>query len=133
MDFSTINWLAVAVATVASFVLGGIWYGPLLGKHWQALEGISDEDIKDANMAMIFGPAIILTLVQATVLAAVLAPGADPVTGAVTGAALGAAFIATGMGVNYLFARRPRALWFIDGGFNVVQLGLMGLVIGAWP
>jgi hypothetical protein len=26
-----INWLAVLVAAVVTFVLGGLWYGPLFG------------------------------------------------------------------------------------------------------
>jgi hypothetical protein len=29
-----INWIAIAVAVVANFVLGFIWYTPLFGKRW---------------------------------------------------------------------------------------------------
>jgi hypothetical protein len=34
-----VNWLAVLVAAVVTFVLGGVWYGPLFGKVWRAAEG----------------------------------------------------------------------------------------------
>lgn len=133
MDISAVNWLAVAVATVASFILGGVWYGPLFSVQWQALVGLSTEELEGANPAMIFGPAFILTLVQALLLALLLPAGSGLAGGAGFGALLGAGFIATGLGVNYLFARNPRGLWAIDAGFNVVQLALMGAIIGAWP
>jgi hypothetical protein len=133
MDFSSINWMATGVATLLSFVLGGLWYGPLFGKRWQGLVGLSDADIAAGNPVMIFGPAFVLTFVQATVLAALIAPRAGVTGGAGTGAILGAGLIATGFGVNYLFGREGATLWGIDAGFNVAQMTIMGAVIGAWP
>ena len=46
----TINLTAAIVAAVASFVLGGIWYGPAFGKRWQALVGLSDEDMANSGV-----------------------------------------------------------------------------------
>ncbi len=35
MDMNSINWLAVFVAGISAFVLGGVWYSPaLFGKAW---------------------------------------------------------------------------------------------------
>ena len=32
---STINWLAILVAAISAFVVGGIWYSPLMfGNAW---------------------------------------------------------------------------------------------------
>lgn len=45
-----INWLAVLVAAVAAFVLGGFWYSDaLFGKQWRKGAGISDADVKKAR------------------------------------------------------------------------------------
>jgi hypothetical protein len=44
-----INWLAVVVAAVATFVLGGVWYGPLFGRVWRAAEGRPDPDPTQAS------------------------------------------------------------------------------------
>ena len=34
-DFGAVNWLAVGVGTVAAFMVGWLWYSPLLfGKKW---------------------------------------------------------------------------------------------------
>ena len=29
-----VNWLGVVLAAAACFVVGGIWYGPIMGKKW---------------------------------------------------------------------------------------------------
>jgi hypothetical protein len=51
-----INWLAVLIAAVASFLLGGAWYSnALFGKAWQRETGVTDEKLKQGNMAKIFG------------------------------------------------------------------------------
>ena len=36
-----VNWIAVIAAAVSAFVMGGLWYGPLFGKKWMALVGLS--------------------------------------------------------------------------------------------
>ena len=57
-----VNWLAVIAATIAAFMLGGLWYSPLLfAKAWQRAAGLSDEAIANANLPMIFGLAFVFT------------------------------------------------------------------------
>ena len=46
-----INYLAVFASTLAGFILGWIWYGPLFGKQWKALEGFTDEKMKAMKMS----------------------------------------------------------------------------------
>ncbi len=66
---SNINWLSVIVATIAAFILGSLWYSPVLfGKVWQKELGLSDEKIKNANMAVIFGTSFVLEFIAAFVL-----------------------------------------------------------------
>ena len=104
MDFSHVNYLAVLVAAVSAFVVGGIWYGPLFSKPWQSMMGLSDEQISSGNPAMVFGPALLLTIVQAVALAAVIGPDAGAVGGLVTAISIAIAFVASAFGVNYLLA-----------------------------
>ena len=56
------NWLAVVGAALAGFVIGGLWYGPLLGKVWQRESGLSDEALKNGSMVQIFGLTFVLNL-----------------------------------------------------------------------
>ena len=134
MDLSALNWLAVIVATVSAFVLGGIWYGPIFGKAWQRLSNLSDDDLQQGHPAKVFGGAFALTLVMATSLALLLQlhPAPDLDTGLTAGALLGVTLIAASQGINFLFARKPLQLWLIESGYMVVLMALMGAIIGAW-
>jgi hypothetical protein len=40
-----LNWLAILGATLASFALGGLWYGPIFGKAWMAAIGKKQEEL----------------------------------------------------------------------------------------
>lgn len=128
-----LNLTAALVAAVAAFVLGGIWYGPLFGKSWQAHAGLSDEDLKSkGHPAVIMGLAFLLTFIQAIMLSAIVPAGGDIEVAVIYALFVGIGFVATAFGVNYLFSRHSRALFGIDGGFNVLQFALMGGIIGAF-
>ncbi len=75
-----VNWLAVIAAALSSFPLGFLWYGPLFGKAWQREVGLSDDQLKSGNMALIFGGAFVLALIQAATFAMFL--GAEPLPNA---------------------------------------------------
>jgi hypothetical protein len=126
-----VNWLAVFLAALSAFVLGGLWYGPLFGKKWQTLQGLSDEQMKNANMALIFGGSFALSLIAAFVFAMFL--GREQTIEFTTAAGFGAglAWVAASLGIHYLFARKPLGLWLIDGGYSTLQFTLYGAIIGA--
>ncbi len=125
-----LNWIAVIVAAVSAFVLGGLWYGPLFGRKWQKLVGLSDEDAKNANMAKVFGGAFVLSFLAAAVFAMFLGPDITVQFGVGAGFAAGLFWVAASFGINYLFAQRPFMLWLIDGGYHTLQFTLYGLVFG---
>ena len=130
--FGTINWLAVAVAALATFVIGGPWYSPLLfRKRWQREMGAAD--VQRGHPLRVFSLAYLFSLIAAACLAAVLGPDANAISGLKLGAIVGACFVATSFGINYQFANRSLAAWLIDGGYHVVQFAAMGLILGAWP
>ena len=84
-----INWLAIAVAALSSFVLGGLWYSPLLfGKAWMRATGHTQESLKGGNMGLIFGLSFVLALIAAAVFALFLGP--RPAFGFATGAGVAA-------------------------------------------
>lgn len=123
------NLLAILVAAAAGFLVGGLWYGPLFGKAWQRESGLSDDAIKSANMARIFGTTFLLSLLSAVFLGHLLAHfDADfyRIMMISTGIALG--FIAPAIGTNYLFARKSAKLFAIDAGYWTAFYAAMGLV-----
>jgi len=138
MDFANINYLAVLVAAVASFVLGALWYGKaLFGKAWQQELGFSDEYLQEGSMGKIFGSSFVLMLVMALGMAMLVQGHAgdrdiDAMQGLYHGLYVGLFFIATSMGINLLYQRRSLKLWLIDSGYQIVFLALMGAILGAW-
>jgi len=52
LEFTGLNWLAILVATVAGFALGGIWYGPLFGDTWLAALGKTATRALSGNFTM---------------------------------------------------------------------------------
>lgn len=126
-----IHWLGIVAAAALGFVVGGLWYGPVFGKAWQAARGLSQEDMAGANMPMIFGLVALLNLFSAFILDHVLATyGAPDLNLSVMiagGLALG--FILPAFAVNYLFSRLPLKLYAIDAGYWLVVYSLMGAAI----
>jgi len=127
-----VNYLAVALAALSAFLLGGLWYSPLLfAKKWAALTGLSEEKLKSGSMAMIFGGAFALNLVAAVALAMFIDREAGARYGALAGLAVGLCWVSTSFGVSYLFERRPLGLWLINGGYFTLHFTIMGAILGA--
>ncbi|MBV9882102.1 MAG: DUF1761 domain-containing protein [Sphingomonadaceae bacterium] len=125
-----VNYLAVLLAALSAFLLGGLWYSLLFARPWAALTGQSEEKLKSGNPAIVFGGAFLLNLVAAYVLA-MFVGGTGLKFSALAGLAVGLCWVATAVGVAYLFERRPLGLWLINGGYVTLQYTAMGAIIGA--
>jgi hypothetical protein len=126
-----LNLWAILLAAVSSFVLGGLWYGPLFKNAWCKAAGV-DPDKPTGHPARVFGVAFFFSLVAATVYAWFLGPDPDPYFSTGMGLMVGLGFVATSFGINYQFAGRPFVLWAIDAGYHTLQFGLYGLILGLW-
>ena len=130
MDY--INWISVAIAALATFVIGGFWYSPLLFlKPWQ--KDMNIDASQPGHPARVFSLAYIFSFLSCALLATLLGPDANLVAGLKLGTAVGLFIVFCSFGINYQFANRPLRALFIDGGYPVVQFALFGLVLGAWP
>lgn len=126
-----VNIWAVLAAAAASFLLGGIWYSPLLFlKRWNAAMGRTEKD--NGHPAKVFGLSFIFAVIAAYVFALLLGP--DPVLSESwkAGLVVGLGFVGMSFGINYQFANRPLAALLIDGGYHTGQFVLYGLILGAW-
>lgn len=133
MDMSQINYLAVVVAALSSFVIGGIWYSPILfAKSWMVENGFTEESLKGANQGMIFGGSFILALIMAFNLAAFLQGPPDLAWGVTAGALAGIGWVACSLGVTYLFERKSMKLFLINAGYHAITFMIMGGILGIW-
>ena len=132
-----INWLAVVVAAVVTWLLGALWYSPyVLGRQWVAAHGYTPERM--AEMRKGAGRAYAASFVMYLVMAAVIAVlvGYIVMGRAVQGAKLGALLwlgFAVPLGVTgNLFSDRRLSTFLIDAGYQLISLVAMGAIIAAW-
>ena len=129
----TLNWLAVLVAGISAFVLGGVWYSPaLFGKAWMKENNLSPEEVQKGNKGKIFGWSLILTLVMSVNLAMYLhTPEIDFKFGLLYGLLAGV-WVFCGIAIVGLFELKTGRYILINGGYCFIALGLMGAILGAW-
>lgn len=134
MDATTaatnINWLSVILAAVSSFVVGGIWYGPIFGKAWMKAFKLTEEQLSTRNLPMVFGLSFVLTLVAAINLEMFIGVDASLSFGAFAGFAAGLGWVAAFLGILYLFEKQSLAGFFINAGYCIFALTLMGIILG---
>src|SRR4051794_18499211 len=108
MPLGHINWIAVVVAAISTFVLGGLWYSPLLfGRAWMVTNGLTEADLAKGNKLKIFGGSFICSLLMSANLAVFLAePKTTAAWGATAGFLAGFGWVATGLAIIALFERR---------------------------
>lgn len=133
-----LNWLAIAVATLAYFALGGVWFLPgMFGKAWSRSMGWDmPEGAEGPGAAIYIGP--LLTSLVASIALALLAE-ATRADGAGDGLILG---LVVGLGIagsvlllTAVFDPKkpePRTWFAITGGYHIAGLTLASVIISAW-
>ena len=130
----SLNWFAVLTAGISAFILGGIWYSPaLLGKAWMKENHLTEEEIKKSNKGKTFGWSLILSLIMAANLGMYLSntPGLDLTMGLIYGLLAGV-WIFCGIAIVGLFEQKTSRYIFINGGYCLIALGIMGAILGVW-
>lgn len=131
--FQNLNWLAIIVAAVSAFALGGLWYSPVLfADRWMKETGITKEMAGQNSMVRVFSLAFILSLIAAFFLAMFIGSDAGAGFGAMAGFMAGLGWVFTFMGISYLFESRSLAHFLINACYSVLSLTIMGAIIGAW-
>lgn len=131
-----VNYLAVIAAGVAAWMIGSLWYSPLLfSKAWQKELGFTDEYLKQGNMPLIFGSSLILMIIMAFGLNFIIQmhPEITWSHGFFHGCMVGLFYCATSMGITYLYQRKSIKLYLIDAVYQVLMLGVAGIVLAVWP
>jgi hypothetical protein len=134
MDFSTINYFAVLAAAISTFVLGGLWYSPLLfGKAWMRVNNFTEADVQTFSKARMFGWSLVFSLIMSMNLAMFLgAAGTNAIWGMTAGALTGLGWVAMAVGIIGVFENRSWKYIAINGGYMTIAFTVMGLIIGAW-
>ena len=124
------NFLAIILAAISGFMVGGLWYGPLFGKAWMTEVGLSEEELSKANMVKIYGLTFLFSILSAVFLGHLLASTGvtKPHVIMMISTGIAAGFIVPAIGTNYLFGRKSGKLFAIDAGYWVAFYAVMGAV-----
>jgi Protein of unknown function (DUF1761) len=124
----------IAAAAVSFFLVGGLWYSPILfANPWMKANGFTAADLSARGGAgRIFGLSFVLALVSSVNLVFFLGDAGTTAAWGATAGALSAVWIVAAFGITYLFERKPMKLFLINAGYYAVAFPLMGFILGAW-
>ena len=157
-----INFFAIIAAAISALVVGFVWYNPkVFGNAWMQAADMSEEKIKGGNMAKIFGLALFFAILLAFAIqfltihqiGALGMIGGDPAQalpsfdafmadygnafrtfkhGALHGTIAGLFIALPIIGTNALFERKSAKYIFINSGYWIVTLAIMGGIVCGW-
>ena len=133
-ELQNINYIAVTVATFTSYVLGFAWYHwAVFGEAWANALGLTKEEADNTEG---LGGAFIMSLISglSKAVCVALLMSAASISGVFSGALFGvivaSIFTFTSLGYYNGFARTPSKLTLINSAHSIVELTLIGAIIG---
>lgn len=106
---SHVNWLAVSIASVAHFMLGGIWFVGLVGEQYAAALGLADRPQQRPGPSVLAGPFVCGAVTIATTAILMVALGIATYGGALAlGGLVGVGYLVpmtVNIAINPLFPR----------------------------
>lgn len=156
------NFLALIVAAVSALFIGFIWYNPkVFGNAWMNASGVTEEQIKGSSIAKNFTLALLFAFLLSLALQGIVIHqmgafaliGGDPANalpsyeafitdystayrtfkhGALHGVLTGIFIALPILGTNALFERKGAKYIFVNAGYWVITLGVMGAIICGW-
>lgn len=130
---SNLHWLAILGGAAVYWILGAIWYSPLLfAKPWVKMINIKmDDPDGKKRMPMLFIVSFLLMLVASIGLGILskLLYIPDVMHAVKLGLLVGVCFSVTSNSIGYLYTRKPAGLYAIDGGYHILGTILAAIVI----
>lgn len=135
-----INYLAVIVSTILSMILGFLWYGPLFGKPWMTLMGITKESMSgnQKGMGKTYALMALGSLITVFVLAhvVVFASAYTNTVGWMAGVSAAfwswIGFVAPISMGTVLWEGKPWKLWLINSSYYLVSFIISGTILALW-
>ncbi len=133
MENIYINHFAVVAAAISDFIVGALWFSPIMFyKKWLKEIGLTEEILKKGNPGKTYVIVFILALIISYNLAAFLGePNTDAIWGLTAGFLAGVWAVA-GFTIIALFEKKSLKYILIDCGYLLIAFSLKGLIIGAW-
>ena len=133
-ELQNLNYIAVAIATISSYVLGFAWYHwAVFGEAWANALGLSKEEADNAEgLGGAFAISLISGLAKTLLIAMLMSVThiSGVLSGAIFGAVTAVVFTVTSLGYYNGFARTSSKLTLINSAHSFTELTLIGAIIG---
>ena len=133
-----INFWAVLVSAITAFIIGGLWYSPILfGNAWMKTGGMNAKDMEKAKNRGV-GKLYFVSFLGGLLMAYILAhfvqylSSSNFLEGMVAGCWLWLGFIVPVLLGSVLWEGKPLKFYLINVGYYLVSLTVMGGILAAW-
>ncbi len=132
-----INYVAVLITSVIIFLLGGLWYSPLMfANKWMELQGKTRDELMASGGAgpLLYVQVFVCGFLTSLCMDALLKrfDSHFVVSGVKVAFLCWLGFAAATSFGTALFSFKPKALWAIDTGFNLVAFLVAGIFLAGW-
>lgn len=139
IDFASLNYLAIAIAAIGTFFIGGGWYTVLFGSAYQKAARLSDEQMKTLHTerppAVFFGSLIVCYFLIAFGIALLQQVAGISGAGVAAGALFGVLLALVVSAVTWtihIASNRDHTAYGIDFGYQLIYLIGVNTLLGAW-
>jgi len=139
-----LNYPVVCGVALAGFLLGWLWYSPLLFvRPWIKEMKFAEADLKmkPSKGVMMMVCALLMNVVSTAVIAVLITehqmlveghPSLGALGGAKVGLFVGAGLVAIRHATNHMFQMKSFKLFLIVAGYDVALCTLQGALLGQW-
>ncbi|HEY9583828.1 MAG TPA: DUF1761 domain-containing protein [Candidatus Paceibacterota bacterium] len=129
-----INYLAVLVSAIVAMIIGYVWYGPIFGKKWMQVVGVTPEDVAARErMQKSSTPLYIVQFILVLFQVYVLASYTSSISGALW---IWAGFILPTVAASCMWNNdSSKVAWtrfFIQAGYQLIVFVIFGFILGMW-
>lgn len=132
-----INYLAVVVAAVVHFIIGGLWYGVIFGNTFLRIVQWTPEQLRQvqeqahwSQYALAFASSLVLVFVLAHIIRYM---NADGISGGLqTAFWVWLGFVVTTQLPTVVFEQRKPGLYLLSIGYQLVAALICGAILAAW-
>lgn len=131
LSFLHITWWTLLIGVVVNFIAGMLWYGPIFGKVWMGLVGLSEKDIQEGGNKLVYLGSLIMALITTytlNILFNLIDPATIPAAIAV-GLLIWFGFILLPTINHYAYESRPAKLLLINCFYDFIPITIMSIVL----
>ncbi|MGI9256275.1 MAG: DUF1761 domain-containing protein [Salinispira sp.] len=131
MSMLSIKWWALLIGVGISFIIGMLWYGPIFGRQWMKLIGITPESIQDGGSPLVYVGSLLTSLITIYGLGIVLnLINSQNICSAIAaGLLLWFSFYLAPTINHYSYESRPSKLLLINCFYDFVFIILVSIVL----